>query len=77
MPQVWSLGGLWLSGHEPPLPRVVQARGPFGMAGGARGWVAGRAGLCGVPPTSLWVVGTSLQILEHPTSICDAGINYA
>ena len=61
MPQVWSLGGLWRSGHEPPLLRVVQPGGPFGMAGGARGWVAGRAGLWGVPPTGGWVVGTSPQ----------------
>ena len=59
MPQVWYLGGPWLSGHEPPLLRVVQPGGPFGMVGGARGWVAGRAGLWGVPPTWVWVVGTN------------------
>ena len=46
-----------------------------GMAGGARGWVASRAGLWGVPPTWVWVVGFSPQILEHPTSICDTGVN--
>ena len=45
-----------------------------GVAGGARGWVAGRAGLWGVPPTWVWVVEVSPQILEHPTSICDTGV---
>ena len=30
----------------------------------------------GVPPTWVWVVGVSPQILEHPTSICDTGVNY-
>ena len=40
------------------------------------GWQAGLvAGLRGVPPTWVWVVGVSPQILEHPTSICDTGIN--
>ena len=29
----------------------------------------------GVPPTWVWVVGVSPQILEHPTSICDTGVN--
>ena len=28
----------------------------------------------GVPPTWVWVVGVSPQILEHPTSICDTGV---
>ena len=46
-----------------------------GEVGGARCWVAGRAGLQGVPPTWLWVVGFSLQILKHPTTICDTGVN--
>ena len=46
-----------------------------GVVGGARGWVAGRAGLWGVPPTWVWVDGTSAQILEHLTSICDTGVN--
>ena len=45
------------------------------MAGGARGWVAGRAGLWGVRATWVWVVGVSPQILEHPTSICNTGVN--
>lgn len=45
-------------------------------AGGARGWVAGRAGLWGVPPTGVWVVGFTPQILEHPTSICSTGVKY-
>ena len=46
-----------------------------GVAGGARAWVTGWAGLWGVPPTWVWVVGFSPQILEHPTSICDTGVN--
>ena len=29
----------------------------------------------GVPPTWVWVVGVSPQILEHPASICDTGVN--
>ena len=58
---VWGLGfGVWGLG--------------LGVAGGVRGWVAGRAGLWGVPPTWVWVVGFSPQILEHPTSICDTGV---
>ena len=46
-----------------------------GVAGGACGSVADRAGLWGVPLTWVWLVGTSPQILEHPTSICDTGFN--
>ena len=75
VPQVWSLGALWLSGHKSSLLWVVQPGGPFSMMGGARGWVPGRAGLWGVPRTWVWVVGTSPQILGHPTSICDTGVN--
>ena len=45
-----------------------------GVAGGAHDWVAGRAGLWGIPPNWVWVVGFSPQILEHPTSICDTGV---
>ena len=30
----------------------------------------------GVPPTWVWVVGVSPQILEHPTSICDTGVKW-
>ena len=33
------------------------------MAGGARGWVVGRAGLWGVLPTWVWVGGTSPWLL--------------
>ena len=46
-----------------------------GVVGGALGWVAGWAGLWGVPPTFVWVVGFSPQIPEHPTSICDTIIS--
>ena len=35
-----------------------------GVAGGARGWVAGRAGLWGVPLTWVWVVGFSPRSLS-------------
>ena len=31
----------------------------------------------GVPPTWVWVVGVSPQILGHPTSICDTGVKKA
>ena len=31
----------------------------------------------GVPPTWVWVVGVSPQILEHPTSICDTGAKFS
>ena len=47
-----------------------------GVTAGARGWVAGRAGLWGVPPAWVWVVGFSPQILEHATSICDTCLLY-
>ena len=46
-----------------------------GVAGGACCWVAGRAGLWGVLPTWVWVVGFSPQILEHLRSISDTGVN--
>ena len=36
-------------------------------------WVGQANG--GVPLTWVWVVGVSPQILEHPTSICDTGVN--
>ena len=47
--------------------------------GGRGGLVAGlRVGQAyrGVPPTWVWVVGVSPQILEHPTSISDTGVKY-
>ena len=47
-----------------------------GMVGGARDRVAGRASLWGVPPTWVWVVGFSPQILEHLTSICNTDFNW-
>ena len=48
-----------------------------GVAGGARGWIAGRAGLWGVtvPPSWVWVVGLRPQILEHPNSISGTAVN--
>jgi len=44
------------------------------VVGGARGWVVGRAGLWGVPPTWVWVVGFSPQIIGHPTSFATQAI---
>ena len=46
----------------------------LGMVGGARGWVAVRAGLWGALAT--WVWGQQLQppCSGHPTSICEAGV---
>ena len=48
----------------------------LGVAGGARGWVAGKAGFWGVLAT--WVRGRQLgspQVLRHPTSLCNSGVN--
>ena len=53
---------------------TVQCDSGSGVAGGAPCWVVGRAGLWGVPPTWVWVVGFSPQILEHPTFTCDTGV---
>ena len=61
-----------------PLNSLFSVTGAWfgsGVVGGALGWVASRAGLWGVPLTWVWVVGFSPQILEHPTSICDTGVN--
>ena len=46
----------------------------LGLAGGACGWVAVRAGLWGVLPR-FGFRGTSPQARRHPTSICDSGVN--
>ena len=54
---------------------TVQCEGGSGVPGGACGWVVSRAGLWGVPLSWVWVVGFSPQILEHPTPICNTGIN--
>ena len=43
---------------------------------GARGWVAGRAGLWGALATRVGVSSSSPQVAWHPTSICDAGVNF-
>ena len=47
----------------------------LGMVGGARGWVAGRAGFWGVLATWVWGQQLQPQVPGHPTSICDAGVN--
>ena len=58
--------GVWLLGYEPLSP-VWGSPEAFGMAGGARGWVAGRAGFWGALAT--WVWGRQLQPPGpwHPT----------
>ena len=43
------------------------------MAGGARGWVAGRAGFWGALAT--WVSSFSPKVPEHPASTCDEALN--
>ena len=62
------------------IERTVQCDGCLMWGLGWRvGLVAGlRVGQAygGVPPTWVWVVGVSPQILEHPTSICDTGVNW-
>ena len=74
MPQVGLFWGLWLGGPEAPLLRVVQPGCPSAWrAGLVAGLRVGQA-YGGVPPTWVWVVGVSPQILEHPTSICDTGV---
>ena len=45
------------------------------MAGGARGWVSGRAGFWGALATWVWGQQLQSQVPGHPTSICDAGVN--
>ena len=65
--------GLSLSGHEPPSP-VCSSPEAFGSAGGARGWVAGRAGFWGAYAPGFGVSSSSPQVPGHPTSTCNAGI---
>ena len=50
-----------LGPRAPLLSSLGQPGGPFGRAGGARGWVAGRAGFWDVLAT--WVWGRQLQPL--------------
>ena len=64
-PVLW---GLWLLGHKPPISRA------FSMAGGAHGWVAGRAGFWGALATWVGVSSSSPQVPGHPTSMCDIGV---
>ena len=54
-------GAVALGPRAPLLSSLGQPGGPFGRAGGARGWVAGRAGLWDVLAT--WVWGRQLQPL--------------
>ena len=62
--------GLWL------LPRatIAQPGGPFGVAGVARGWVAGRTGSWVFYLLPFGVGGSSPHVPGHPTSMCDLGI---
>ena len=65
--------------HSFSIERTVQCDGCLIWGLGWRaGLVAGlRVGQAygGVPPTWVWVVGVSPQILEHPTSVRDTGVN--
>ena len=47
----------------------------LGVVGGASGWVVGRAGFWGVLATWVRGRGSSPQVLRHPTSMCDSGVN--
>ena len=47
----------------------------LGVAGGASGWVVGRASFWGVLATWVRGRGSSPQVLRHPTSMCDSGVN--
>ena len=47
----------------------------LGMVGGARGWVAGRAGFWGALATWVWGQQLQPQVPGHTTSICDTGVN--
>ena len=72
-------GGQGLLLNSFSIERTVQCDGCliWGL-GWQAGLVAGlRVGQAygGVPPTWVWVVGVRPQILEHPTSICDTGVN--
>ena len=46
------------------------------MAGGARGWVVGRAGFGVLLLPGFGVSSSSPQVPGHPTSTCNAGVNY-
>ena len=48
----------------------------LGLAGGARGWVAGRAGFWDVLATWVWGGSSSPWVPGHPTSMCDSGVNF-
>ena len=45
-----------------------------GLAGGAHGWVVGRAGFWDVLAT--WVSSSSPWGPDHPTSMCDSGVKH-
>ena len=47
----------------------------LGVVAGASGWVAGRAGFWVFLLLGLGVGGSSLQVLRHPTSMCDSAVN--
>ena len=47
----------------------------LGVAGGASGWVVGRAGFWGVLATWVRGPGSSPQVLRHSTSMCNSGVN--
>ena len=75
MPQVGLLLGAVAGGPRAPFAPCCPTGGPSAwQAGLVAGLRVGQA-YGGVPPTWVWVVGVSPQILEHPTSICDTGVN--
>ena len=45
------------------------------MAGGACGWVVGRAGSWVSYLLGFWVGGSSPHVPGHPTSMCNLGVN--
>ena len=73
-PQVWPLGGCGFRATS-LISGLVQ---PGGLWLGWRGsWlVAGRAGFWGALATWVGVGSSSPQVPGHPTSMCDADINY-
>ena len=53
------------------------ARAWVGLAGGARGWVTGRAGSWVFYQLGFGVGGSSPHVPGHPTSMCDLGVNWS
>lgn len=71
--------GLWLGASSPPLLRVSPYPGdPFGLASGARGWVAGGTGCLGVlPPWGVIAVAAPGPPRGTQPPFCDLGVKYS